>query len=42
MFLLGYGRSLFRNFECYLKTVVGLDEDDIRIISKQNNSIFFN
>ena len=38
--LLGYARSLFRNFESYLRSVVGLDEDDIGLTLKQYNSIF--
>ena len=35
--LLAYARSLFRDFESYLRKIVGLDEDDIRLILKQNN-----
>ena len=38
--LMGYARSLFRKFESYLRIVVGLDEDDIRLILKQNNPNF--
>ena len=38
--LLGYSRSLFRDFESYLRIVVGLDEEDIRLILKQYNSHF--
>ena len=38
MLILGYARSPFRDFESYLKTFVGLDEVDIRLISKQYNS----
>ena len=30
MFLMGYARSLFRDFESYLRLVVGLDADDIQ------------
>ena len=33
--LMGYARSPFRDFESYLRIVVGLDEDDIRLILKQ-------
>ena len=36
--LLGYARSPFRDFESYLRIVVGLDEDDIRLILKQYNA----
>ena len=38
--LLGYSRSLFRHFESFLIVVVGLDEEDIRLILKQKNSHF--
>ena len=38
--LLGYSRSPFRGFESYLRIVVGLDEEDIQLILKQNNSHF--
>ena len=38
--LMGYGRSLFRDFESYLRIVVGLDEKDIQLILKQYNSHF--
>ena len=38
--LLGYARSLFRDFESYLRFVVGLDEEDIQLISKEYNSHF--
>ena len=34
--LLGYARSPFRDFESYLRIVVGLDEDDIELIIKNN------
>ena len=40
IFLLGYARSPFRDFESYLRIVVGLDEDDIRLILKQHNANF--
>ena len=33
--LMGYARSPFREFEGYLRNVVGLDEDDIQLILKQ-------
>ena len=32
---MGYARSHFRDFESYLRIVVGLDEDDIQLILKQ-------
>ena len=32
MVLMGYARSLFRDFETYLRTVVGLEENDIQLI----------
>ena len=38
--LLGYARSPFRDFEIYLRFIVGLGEDDIRLISKQYNENF--
>ena len=38
--LLGYARSPFRDFENYLRIVIGLDEDDIQMISKQYNAKF--
>ena len=38
--LLGNSRSPFRDFESSLRIVVGLDEDDIQLISKQYNSYF--
>ena len=38
--LLGYSRSLFRDFEGYLRIVVGLEEEDIQLILKQYNSHF--
>ena len=40
MLLLGYSRSLFRDFESYLGTVVGLNEEDFQLILKQYNSHF--
>ena len=38
--LMVYARSPFRDFESYLRTVVGLDEDDIQLILGQYNSKF--
>ena len=38
--LLGYSRSLFRDFESYLRIVVGLPEEDIQLILKEYNSRF--
>ena len=38
--LMGYARSLFRDFESYLRIVVGLEEDKIRLILKQYNEKF--
>ena len=38
--LKGYGRFLFLDFESYLRIVVGLDENDIQLILKQNNAKF--
>ena len=38
--LLGYSKSPFRDFESYLRIVVGLDEEDILLIMKQYNSHF--
>ena len=40
MFSLGFARSPFRDFETYLRVVVGLDESDIHINIKQKNSNF--
>ena len=40
MLLMGYARSLFRDFESYLRIVTGLDEDDIRLTWKQYNEKF--
>ena len=36
--LLGYARSLFRDFESYLTIVVGLHQEDIQLILKEYNS----
>ena len=38
--LMGYARSPFRDFENYLRVVVGLHENDIQLILKQYNSNF--
>ena len=38
--LIGYPRSSFREFESFLGIVVGLEEDDIRLILKQYNAHF--
>ena len=38
--LLGYTRSLFRDFERYLRIVVGLREKDVQLTLKENNSHF--
>ena len=40
MLFLGYAKSNFRDFESYLRIVIGLDEEDIQLISKQYNSHF--
>ena len=40
LLLLDYGRSLFRDFESYLRIVVGLDEEDIQLFLKEYNSHF--
>ena len=37
---MGYGRSPFRDFESYLRIVIGLDEDCIQLILKKYNAIF--
>ena len=37
---MGPARSPFRDFESYLRIVVGLDEDDCQLPLKQYNSIF--
>ena len=38
--LLGYSKSSFRDFESYLRIIVGLDEKDIQLILKEYNSHF--
>ena len=35
--LMGYARSPFRDFESYLRIVIGLEEDEIQLILKQYN-----
>ena len=37
---MGYARYPFRDFDIYLRIVVGLDEDDIQLTLKQFNSNF--
>ena len=37
---MGYARSPLRDFERYHRIVVGLDENDIQLISKQYNANF--
>ena len=37
---MGYVRSPFRDFESYLRSVVGLDEEDIQLYLKHYNSLF--
>ena len=36
--LMGYATSLFPDFDCYLRIVGGLDDDDFQLILKQYNS----
>ena len=38
--LMGYARSPFRDFESYFRIVIGLEEDNIQLISKQYNEKF--
>ena len=40
LLILGYARSHFRDFESYLRIVVGLDEEDFQLILKQYYSHF--
>ena len=40
LFLMGYARSPFQDFESSLRIAVGLDEDDIQLILIQYNSNF--
>ena len=37
---MGYARSAFRDFESYLRIVVGIDEKNIQLILKHYNSFF--
>ena len=37
---MGYARAPIRDFESYLRNVVGLNEDDVQLISKQYISNF--
>ena len=41
MLKLGKAQPSIRDFENYLRFLVDFDEDDIQLILKQNNSIFF-
>ena len=38
--LTGYANSSFRDFESYLRIIIGLEEDDIQLILKQYNEKF--
>ena len=38
--LFGYSASSFRDFESYLRLVIGLEEEDIQLILQENNSHF--
>ena len=38
--LAGYPRSVFQDFESYLRTVINLGEDDIRLVLDKFNSSF--
>ena len=38
--LFGYSASSIRDFESYLRLVIGLDEEDIQLILKEHNSYF--
>ena len=40
MLLMGYAGSPFRDFESYLRIVVGLDENNFHLILKQYNAFF--
>ena len=40
MLLSGYAASVFRAFESCLRFVVGLEDDDIRLVLKKSNSKF--
>ena len=40
MLTTGYAQSLFKDFESYLRFVVGLDETDIQLVLKQYKSNF--
>ena len=37
MLLTGYAKSLFRDFQSYLRIVVGLNEEDFKLILKHYN-----
>ena len=38
--ILGYSASPFREFESYLRLVIGLEEEDIQLVLKEYNSHF--
>ena len=40
MFLLGFARYSFQDFESYLRNVVGFDEDATHLILKQKFEIY--
>ena len=40
LILSSYNRSLFQDFESYLRTETDLVEDDIRLVSDENKSSF--
>ena len=42
IFLMGYARSPFRDFESFFRVVFGLDEDDLPLILEQFTSNFIN
>ena len=37
---MGYARSPFRDFESYLRIIIGLEEENIKLILKQYNEKF--
>ena len=38
--IMDYGRTSFRDFECYFRIVVGLDEENIQLIPKMSFIIY--
>ena len=40
IFLIGYTHSPFRDLESYIRLLVGLEEEDIQLVSKHYNSYF--